>query len=164
MAGTLTLNAPQTLAPNQAPEPKVVPFVGGDVFNPADWIRVTNNDERSVVGNGEKARKEIRGRFNGKDYVFPYGEPVNVHIEVARHLFGVGSDDKSAALARLGWAKSTDELFDAEERLHKIKFDDLPELMEATRFKSEGVAHASGLVKGDGTAAGGQTPAKDPRA
>jgi hypothetical protein len=164
MATTLTLDKPQALAPHQAPEPKVVPFVGGDVFNPADWIRVTNRDALSVVGRGEKARKEIRGRFNGKDYVFPYGEPVNVHVEVAKHLFGLGSDDKSAAFARLGWAKSTDEIDQAAERLFNIKFDDLPELMEQARFKSTDVAHASGLVKGDGTAAGGNTPAKDPRA
>jgi hypothetical protein len=127
----------------------VVPFVGGDVFNPADWIRIINLDEDSVVGRGAKAKKVIIGRYNGKDYAFPFGEPVNVHLDVARHLFGLGSDDKSAALARLGWAKSSDELPEAIERLSNIHFEDLPELMEAARFKE--ITHASGLVKSDGT-------------
>jgi hypothetical protein len=161
--GTLSLNQPQALG--VAPEPKVVPFVGGDVFNPADWIRVTNMDDLSVVGKGDKAKKVIHGRFGGKDYVFPFGEPVNVHIEVARHLFGVGMDNKSAALARLGWAQTSDQIPEALDRLTNIKFDDLPELMEQARFKSTDVAHASGLVKGDGTEAGAhKAPAKDPAA
>jgi hypothetical protein len=160
---TLSLNKPQALAPNQAPEPKVVPFVGGEVFNPADWIRVTNMDAMAVIGRGDKGKQEIRGRFNGKDYVFPFGVPVNVPVDVARHLFGLGSDDKSAAFARLGWAKLSDEIEGATERLRNIKFDDLPELMEQARFKSTDVAHASGLVKGDGTAGVAQAAPKDPR-
>lgn len=162
---TLSLKEPQALdkAPVAQPAASMVPFLGGEVFNAADWVRVTNMDEHSVVGRGEKARKEIRGRFNGKDYVFPYGEPVNVHIEVARHMFGLGMDDKSHAFNRLGWVKSSDEIFEATERLKNIKFDDLPELMEQARFKSPDVAHASGLVKGDGTEAGAlKAPAKDP--
>lgn len=142
------------------PQRDVVPFVGGDVFDPSQWIRVTNLDEASVVGRSAKARKVIIGRYNGKDYAFPFGEPVNVPLEVARHLFGLGSDDKSAALARLGWAKSSDELPEAIERLGNIRFDDLPELMEAARFKE--ITHASGLVKGDGTAGGVKTSPNDP--
>jgi hypothetical protein len=145
------------LAPKEA---QVVPFVGGDVFNPADWIRIINLDEASVVGRGAKSKKVIIGRYNGKDYVFPFGEPVNVHLDVARHLFGLGSDDKSAALARLGWAKSSDELPEAIERLSNIHFEDLPELMEAARFKE--ITHASGLVKGDGTAGSTKVLPNDP--
>jgi hypothetical protein len=147
---------------NQQPpnEPKVVPFVGGDVFNPADWIRVTNLDDASVIGRGEKAKKVIVGRYNGRDYAFPFGEPVNVHLDVAKHLFGLGVDDKSAALSRLGWVRSSDEFADAIERLSNIHFDDLPELMEATRFKE--IAHASGLVKGDGTAGAERSAPKEP--
>ena len=154
-----TLNLNQQSAP-AAKEPQVIPFVGGDVFNPGDWIRVTNMDELSVVGKGAKAKKVILGRFNGKDYVFPFGEPVNVHLEVAKHLFGLGVDDKSAALNRLGWARSSDELTEATERLSNIRFDDLPELMEAARFKE--ITHASGLVKGDGTAGGARASPNDP--
>src|SRR5271166_4839859 len=131
--GTLTLNQPQAL---DAQGPKAVPFLGGDVFNPADWIRVTNRDEVSTVGRGTAIKKEIRGRFNGKDYVFPIREPVNVHVEVAKHIFGLGVDDKSAAFARLGWIKSSDEIPEALERLQNIHFDDLPELLEQARFRS----------------------------
>lgn len=162
--GTLSLNQPQALDKAAPAAPSMVPFMGGEVFNPADWIRVTNMDEHSIVGKGERAKKVIHGRFNGKDYAFPYSEPVNVHIEVARHLFGLGMDDKSFALARLGWVQTSNDIDTALDRLKNIKFDDLPELMEQARFKSADVAHASGLVKGDGTAAGASTaPAKDPQ-
>lgn len=133
--------------------PEVVPFVGGEVFNPANFVRITNMDAASTIGRGPKSKQAIIGRYNGKDYLFPYGEPVNVHLEVARHVFGLGLDDKSAALARLGWARTSDELPDAIERLSNIRFDDLPELMEAARFVKE-IAHASGLVKGDDAAEG----------
>lgn len=158
---TLSLNQPQALD-KSGPAPSMVPFMGGEVFNPSDWVRVTNNDEHSVIGKGERAKKAIHGRFNGKDYVFPFAEPVNVHVEVARHLFGLGADDKTAALVRLGWVQTSDQILDAIERLRNIKFDDLPELMEQARFKSNDVAHASGLVKGGGTEAGANTPAKEP--
>lgn len=161
MATTLSLNQPQALEKSGA-TPAMVPFLGGDVFNPADWVRVTNMDEHSIVGHGERAKKIIHGRFNGKDYSFPYGEPVNVHVEVARHLFGLGQDDKSFALARLGWVHTSNEIEGGLDRLRNIKFDDLPELMEQARFKSSDVAHASGLVKGGGTEGTASAVPKDP--
>lgn len=151
-----------TLTMDKPKEPQIVPFVGGDVFNPSDWIRVTNLDEASVIGKGIKARKLIVGRYNGKDYAFPFGEPVNVHLDVARHLFGLGNDDKSAALSRLGWVQSSSDFPDAIERLGNIRFDDLPELMESTRFAPKEITHASGLVKGDGTAGSAKAGPNDP--
>jgi hypothetical protein len=151
-----------------ATEPQVVPFVGGEVFNPANFVRITNLDESSMVGRGAKAKKAILGRYNGRDYLFPYGEPVNVHIDVARHCFGLGLDDKTAALARLGWARISEDLPDALERLGNIRFDDLPELMEAARFVEKTLAslpvdaHASGLVKGVGVEGGAKSPPETP--
>jgi hypothetical protein len=141
-----------------ATDKAIVPFVGGEVFNPANFVRITNLDAASTIGRGAKAKQVIQGRYNGKDYLFPYGQPVNVHLEVARHCFGLGQDDKSAALSRLGWARTSDELPDAIERLSNIRFEDLPELMEASRFKAPEIAHASGLVKGDDAAEGGPVP------
>jgi hypothetical protein len=146
------------------PETQVVPlqgatpFVGGEVFNPANFVRITNLDEASVIGRGAKAKKAIQGRYNGKDYLFPFGEPVNVHLDVARHCFGLGLDDKSTALSRLGWVQSSADFPDAIERLSNIRFEDLPELMEASRFKAPEIAHASGLVKGDEAAGGVSAP------
>ncbi len=152
-----------------ATEAQVVPFVGGEVFNPANFVRITNLDEASTVGRGAKAKKAILGRYNGKDYLFSYGEPVNVHIDVARHCFGLGLDDKTASLARLGWVRTGEDFPEALERLANIRFEDLPELMEAARFVEKTLAaalpadaHASGLVKGVGVEGGTKVPPETP--
>lgn len=175
--GTLSLN--QSLA---VKEPQVVPFAGGEVFNPAEWIRITNRDPESwghlrpgavsrgggkadpiwMEGKSRLAKQAIYGRYNGKDYLFPFEQPVNVHIDVARHIFGLGLDDKSDALSRLGWVRSSEQMGEAIERLFLVQFDDLPELMEQARFKSPDIAHASGLVKGDGTEGAPKGAPKDP--
>jgi hypothetical protein len=150
---------------------EAIPFAGGEVFNPADFVRVTNCDPDSwvhMVGGQlqsckkhSRARQAIVGRWGGKDYVFPFEKPVNVHLNVAKHVFGLGMDDKTTALARLGWAATSDALPDAYDRLTKIKFEDLPELMEVNRFKIAGVA---GVTEGDGTKGvpGATAPPKDP--
>lgn len=104
---------------------------GGYVFNPQDFVRITNMDSESVV----RGKQVIHGRFDGKNYVFPFEQPVDVHIEVARHVFGFGLDDKSSALNRLGWATRSDMIDSALERLKNIRFDDLPQLMEVPRAK-----------------------------
>lgn len=149
--------------------PDAVPFAGGEVFNPADFVRVTNGDPDSwahLVGGQwsackqhSRARQVIIGRWGGKDYAFPYGRPVNVHLNVARHIFGLGTDDKSSALSRLGWATLSEQLPDAYDRLTRIKFEDLPELLEANRFK---IAGAAGVAEGDGV--GGEAGATAPPA
>jgi hypothetical protein len=56
--------------------------------------------------------------------------------------------------------QSSADFPDAIERLNNIRFEDMPELMEAARFKE--ITHASGLVKGDGTAGGARASPNDP--
>lgn len=104
---------------------------GGHVFNPQEFVRVINCDPNSEV----RGKKMITGRFDGKDYVFPFEQPVDVHIAVAKHIFGFGLDDKTAALNRLGWATHSAAVDAALERLMLIRFDDLPQLMEVPRTK-----------------------------
>lgn len=118
-----------------------------EMFNPADYVRVTNKDEASV----ERGKKLIRGRFNGKDYVFPYGKPVDVPIVAAMHIFGFGMDDKSQALARLGWARTSDEVENAMARMKEITFADLPAMMEVPRDMASGSVRPLGKT---GEAAG----------
>jgi hypothetical protein len=122
-----------------------------------------------ITGPGKLAKQAIHGRYNGRDYLFPYGQPVNVPVDVARHIFGFLLDDKSGALSRLGWARTSDEVTEALERLGNIRFEDLPELMEAARFVQNAAAqpppvdaHASGLVKGDGVEGGAQASPEAP--
>jgi hypothetical protein len=147
---------------------------GGYVFDPSQYIRITNTDDglcgaiRSdcdpqavAKGHGQlvppdvarwKGKSAIVGKFAGKWYVFPKDQPVDVHVDVARHIFGLGVEDKSAALQRLGWMRTSEQMDEALERLRKIKFDDLPQMMAVPES-----SHASGLVKGD-NAEGGATP------
>jgi hypothetical protein len=69
--------------------------------------------------------KAIKGRHGGEEYVFPVGETKVVRYETACHIFGLDQEDKTPALARLGWARSSDEIEAGLERLHKISFDEL---------------------------------------
>jgi len=85
------------------------------------YIRVTNGNASLV------------GRFNGRDYHFKQGVPIDVPELVAKHVFGFGMADKSVALNRLGWARSSDELEAGMEKLSKVSFDDPPEMVEAPK-------------------------------
>jgi hypothetical protein len=84
------------------------------------YIRVINNNERSIMG-----------RYAGVDYHFKPGNPVDVPEIVAAHVFGFGKEDKTQALARLGWMRTSDELEFGLEKLSKVSFDDPPEMIEA---------------------------------
>ncbi len=104
---------------------------GGHVFNPQEFVRVVNCDPASEI----RGKKQITGRFDGKDYVFPFEQAVDVHIAVAKHIFGFGMDDKTTALSRLGWVHTGADIDPALERLLLIRFEDLPQLMEVPRAK-----------------------------
>lgn len=96
-----------------------------------DHVRVTSGKET------------IRARWNGVDYEFRPGEPQDIHHVIAAHIFGFGSDDKSAALARLGWAQSSDQFPAAMQRLQHVRFTPSPGLVEAP------VADVVGAPAGD---------------
>lgn len=44
----------------------------------------------------------LKGRYDGHDYVFKTDKPVELSLEAASHIFGLGNDDKSQALNMLG--------------------------------------------------------------
>lgn len=76
-----------------------------------DLIRVINEGPES-----------FDGRYDGKDYHFEVGKPVDVSQDVARHCFGFGETDKREALSRMGWLKPWGSMKEALERLAKIRF------------------------------------------
>jgi hypothetical protein len=86
-------------------------------------------------------RKEtLRGRYDGKDYVFKPEIPTDIPLAAARHIFGLGLDDKSQAFNQLGWlVPGRDTLESAEAKLEEITFmpgrtvfdDDAPETEDA---------------------------------
>ena len=90
--------------------------------------------------------KAIKGRHGGEEYLFPVGETKVVRYETACHIFGLDQEDKTPALARLGWARSSDEIEDGIERLKKISFDELSleTSSDARPFVNAGDEPASG--------------------
>jgi hypothetical protein len=83
----------------------------------SDHVRITNGTNRMILG-----------RYDGVDYKFPPKKAVDVHVSVARHVFGFDLEDKSFAMARLGWMTSSDQEHAAYEELAKIKFDPVPDV------------------------------------
>ena len=88
---------------------------------------IERNDHVRVTS----VKETISSRWNGEDYVFKPNEPVDIHHVIAAHIFGFGSEDKSRALARLGWAQSSDQIPAAMERLKHVKFTQSPALVDA---------------------------------
>jgi len=114
--------------------------------------------------------KPIHGRYAGRDYVFKPEVPLDVPEIVARHIFDFGKDDKTQALNRLGWVKTSDEMQVGMEMMNNITFTDPPEMIEkpadlprAGRPK-KGTAVATPPVAGSGTEGGAlKAPPDGPR-
>lgn len=81
----------------------------------SDYIRVTNNTD-----------KDIKGRFDGKEYLFKKGLPTDVHVNAAEHIFDFGRNDKTRAFHRLGWLDGNKTYEDAEALLLQVTFEDVP--------------------------------------
>lgn len=104
------------------------------MLNLDDYVRVT-----------QTAQDEVIGRYDGVDYVFPHGEPVDVHKAVAVHIFGFGlpeqSDDprvqdKTPALLRLGWINSSGEKKSALAALRtSVRFEEIPPFPNILRLR-----------------------------
>lgn len=73
------------------------------LFEIDDYLRVTNCSQ-----------EEILGRYDGRDYLWAPGEHLDVHKDVARHIFGYVTpnsgfdakriqDFRERAFMRLGW-------------------------------------------------------------
>lgn len=68
------------------------------------------------------------GRYNGVDYAFPVNEPAYCEDDAAAHIFGIGVTDKTAVLARHGWANFTSSVAAGMRVLNNFSFEhmDLP--------------------------------------
>lgn len=109
-------------------------------------VRVTNTGE-----------EDLQGRYNGVDYNFEQDEPQVISHQAANHIFGYGMDDKTGALTRLGWVRSTDEYKLGMQRLGKIKFEEV-----VATFQTAPVGDASPLRPDEGEPEGGQPPLGNP--
>lgn len=88
-------------------------------------VYVTNQSEKPLIYN-----------YDFVDYKFPVNEPVEISVDMARHVFGYGQEDKLPAMVRLGLCKSTNEIDEGLERL--AKFEITQDRPEKNRFLSPG--------------------------
>ena len=68
-------------------------------------------------------KESFTGRFNGTDYEFPVNKPAMCDDEAAAHIFGIGQPDKSAVLARHGWAAVTASIDQGLRILNAFTFE-----------------------------------------
>lgn len=66
---------------------------------------------------------DLQDRYDGQDYFFPKGKTVACEDAAARHIFGVGEQDKKPYLTRLGWLQSTGEFDEAMQKLNNFSFE-----------------------------------------
>ena len=64
----------------------------------------------------------VRGRYDGRDYVFHSGKGEDIPPDAAAHIFGFGSDDKLGALNRLGQLRPDSNVEEALKFFDKIRF------------------------------------------
>jgi hypothetical protein len=76
-------------------------------------IRVINHLERP-----------FKGRYDGKDYKFLPGVPVDLSVEAAAHIFDLAKEDKSQALNMLGVLRPGDSYEEALKVLDGFSFQE----------------------------------------
>lgn len=82
-------------------------------------IKVTNHNSARFID-----------RYDGREYVFEPNQPVILHEDAARHIFGYGDQNKAPYLSRIGKMKTTQldgagGLRDAMKWLDKFEFKEL---------------------------------------
>lgn len=123
------------------------------LLNGNDYVRVTNDTD-----------EVIEGRYAGEDYMFKIGEPVDLTLVAAHHIFGFGGDERARANAylRLGWAHTGTSMKEAQKRLARVRFEDLPNVIELVPRTKISRAGPLGVGGSDGAAAGALPPPPAP--
>jgi hypothetical protein len=135
------------------------------LFEIEDYLRITNCSE-----------EPIQGRYDGRDYLWEPGEHLDVHKDVARHIFGFVTPDmgfdakrvqdlRERAFMRLGWMGRSDQTLKmALEKLRqtvviepmpiaqnvKVIRKDNPHLAPSIEVTETSAAGGSGAGVGDG--------------
>ena len=69
------------------------------------------------------------GRYDGVDYFFPSGKTTAIPDDAARHIFGVGQEDKTDVLVRHGWMKMSTDRKEGMAILNNFSFNVADQLM-----------------------------------
>lgn len=80
----------------------------------------------SMIFVTNKSDKVLKDGYAGKFYTFGKGETVEIPLEVAKHVFGYGDDNKEPYLARLGWITTANDLEKGYDLLSKWLFSNEP--------------------------------------
>ena len=75
------------------------------------WVWVVNGTDQ-----------EVTDRYDGEQYVFATGRPIEIPDNAAKLIFGWGEDSKYRALQRLGLARTNLDLEAGLARLAKFTF------------------------------------------
>jgi hypothetical protein len=130
-------------------------------------------DEIKVVNHNKET---LYGRFDGEDFEFAPEVPTCLPLDAAKHIFGLGNEDKSQVLNALGWLVPGEHGMTYKEALAKYDqisflqgrtvYDDEPSTgddalpMRGARNKTGGRPHVTG--PGGESAAGGEPAAANP--
>jgi len=71
-----------------------------------------------------RSDEELEDGFAGVRYRFPVGEPVEIPVEAARHIFGYGEEDREPFLVRLGWIETRKDLPKGLKRLDRFEISE----------------------------------------
>lgn len=128
-------------------------------LNLDDFVRIT-----------QTASDEIIGRYDGVDYSFPHGVPVDVDKATATHIFGFGLpeesndprvQDKTPCLLRLGWLTVSGERKAALDTLRRhVKFEEIPPFSNMLRLKQP--EENSGLLQQELPESASRVPSSPP--
>jgi hypothetical protein len=129
------------------------------LLNLDDFVRVT-----------QETGEEVLGRYDGTDYTFPHGEPVDVHKAVAVHIFGFGLpeestdphvQDKTAALLRLNWVSSSGDKKAGLAKLRSfVRFEEIPPFPTVLKFKQ--AEENTGMLQQDLPESASRVPSSPP--
>ncbi len=123
------------------------------LLNANDYVRITNDSD-----------EVIEARYAGVDYTFRISEPVDMPLVAAHHIFGFGGNEQARANAflRLGWTSTVAGIKEAQKRLAKIRFEELPNVIELVPRHKTSRAGPLGVGGSEGAAAGALPPPAAP--
>lgn len=75
-------------------------------------LRVTNKNDF-----------DLADRYDGQAYFFPAGKTVMCEDAAARHIFGVGDQNKIPYMTRQGWIRTSSDVQKATEILNRFVFE-----------------------------------------
>ncbi len=102
---------------------------------------------------------DFSAKFDGKNFHFPAGQARTCPDDAVVHIFGLGTKDKGAIIARHGWAKPNEPLTVGIQKLKNFTFEELKQTYAAPlATESYGPAPVVSGTDGDNGTDGQESP------